>query len=205
MDNLKHPETLYPYLNWISEFEKGKPGLEAVILGACMLEDAFYKVNEFLSLVNFTGLNRHVWKAMYLLHAFKKPIDMKTVYHQMMLDHQAFSAFSKKKAEMALYIVNLTNHVNSAANIQVHAIMLLEMRILSATLTTVQEYPATGHLLVDKMDFLESLMLSSDKFSLIEKFIDYTIYQYPDEEMVKDLQEIKRMTSVRANKIREAI
>lgn len=95
---------------------------EGVILGACLLEaSAFGRVNTMLESCHFTSANVVVWDAMVAVREAKKPIDLLTVSKQIStLEHSSNFNFIH-------YAITLTNRVCSTANLEYHALVLIEI------------------------------------------------------------------------------
>jgi replicative DNA helicase len=99
--------------------------LEQAVLGALMLEkDALTEVIEILQPESFyKDSHNRIYNAIRTLFSESEPVDMLTVTNQL-----------KKSGELELiggpfYITELTQKVNSAANIEYHARVILEMAI----------------------------------------------------------------------------
>lgn len=99
--------------------------LEEAVLGAILLSN-----NEFLKIVDlirpnhfYTDQHKEIYSAIFSLWIQGKPIDMRTVVHQLR---------ESGKLEIvggAYYIAELTSKVSSAANIEYHARIIIEMSI----------------------------------------------------------------------------
>lgn len=96
--------------------------VEGIILGACLLEaSAFGRVNTMLESCHFTSANIIVWDAMAAVREAKKPIDLLTVSKQIStLEHSS-------KFNFIHYAITLTNRVCSTANLEYHALVLIEI------------------------------------------------------------------------------
>jgi len=99
--------------------------LEKAVLGALMLEShSFAQVQEFLKPDHFyLESHKEIFRAIRQLKAAGHPIDMRTVKNQLS---------QTGKLELiggAVYIVELTTEVSSAANIEYHARVILEMAV----------------------------------------------------------------------------
>ena len=99
--------------------------LETTVLGALMLEkNALTSVVEFLRPEHFyTEQNREIYQAIIDLFKSSEPVDMRTVVAQLR---------KNGKLELvggAFYIAELTSKVSSAANIEYHARIIIEMAI----------------------------------------------------------------------------
>ncbi|HMV09841.1 MAG TPA: replicative DNA helicase [Cyclobacteriaceae bacterium] len=99
--------------------------LEEAVLGALMLEkSALNAVVEFLKPEHFySEAHREIYTAIITLFKSSEPVDMRTVVNQLRKDG---------KIELiggAYYIAELTSKVSSAANIEYHARVIIEMAI----------------------------------------------------------------------------
>src|SRR5688572_5084366 len=101
--------------------------LEEAVLGALMLEkNALNAVVEFLKPEHFyKESHQEIYLAILALFKASEPVDMRTVVHQL-----------RKSAKLELidgngayYIAELTSKVSSAANIEYHARVIIEMAI----------------------------------------------------------------------------
>ncbi|GIV35941.1 MAG: replicative DNA helicase [Cyclobacteriaceae bacterium] len=101
------------------------PDLEEAVLGALMLEKgALNAVIEFLKPEHFyVEAHQHIYSAIVTLFKSSEPVDMRTVVNQLR---------KEGKLELvggAYYIAELTAKVSSAANIEYHARVIIEMAI----------------------------------------------------------------------------
>ena len=99
--------------------------LEEAVLGALMLEkSALNAVVEFLKPEHFySESHREIYQSIIQLFKSSEPVDMRTVVNQLRKDG---------KIELvggAYYIAELTSKVSSAANIEYHARVVIEMAI----------------------------------------------------------------------------
>jgi replicative DNA helicase len=101
--------------------------LEEAVLGALMLEkNALNAVVEFLKPEHFyKDSHKEIYDAIIELFKSSEPVDMRTVVHQLR---------KKGKLELiegngAFYIAELTSKVSSAANVEYHARVVVEMAI----------------------------------------------------------------------------
>jgi replicative DNA helicase len=99
--------------------------LEEVVLGALMLEkNALNAVVEFLKPEHFySEVHKEIYSAIIELFKATEPVDMRTVVNQLR---------KEGKIELvggAYYIAELTSRVSSAANIEYHARVIMEMAI----------------------------------------------------------------------------
>lgn len=99
--------------------------LEEAVLGALMLEkNALTAVIEFLRPEHFyTEQHRDIYHAIVDLFKSSEPVDMRTVVAQLRKNGKL------EVAGGAYYIADLTSRVSSAANIEYHARIIIEMAI----------------------------------------------------------------------------
>jgi hypothetical protein len=96
--------------------------VEGIILGACLLEaTAFGRVSSMLESCHFTEVNINVWEAMAAVNEAKKPIDLLTVSKQLSTLEYGH------KFNFIHYATTLTNRVCSTANLEYHALILIEL------------------------------------------------------------------------------
>ena len=99
---------------------------EEAVLGALMIDDN--AVTEVLSVLKpemfYVEANQHVFSAIQRLFSASQPIDVLTVTNQLKKD---------KTLELsggASYVAGLTNRLNSSANLEFHARIVMEKFIL---------------------------------------------------------------------------
>jgi replicative DNA helicase len=99
--------------------------LEEAVLGAVMLEkNALNAVVEFLKPEHFyVEKHKVIYTAVLELFKASEPVDMRTVVNQLR------KSGNLDKIEGTFYIAELTSKVSSAANIEYHARVILEMAI----------------------------------------------------------------------------
>lgn len=101
------------------------PDLEEAVLGALMLEkNALNQVIEFLKAEHFyLDVHKELYAAIVELFKASEPVDMRTVVNQL-----------RKNGKLELIggaykVAELTSKVSSAANIEYHARVIIEMAI----------------------------------------------------------------------------
>ena len=99
--------------------------LEEAVLGALMLEkNALTAVIEFLRPEHFyTEQHKEIYQAITDLFKASEPVDMRTVVAQLRKNGRL------EVVGGAYYIAELTSRVSSAANIEYHARIIIEMAI----------------------------------------------------------------------------
>jgi len=129
--------------------------LEQAVLGALMLEkEALNDVIEILKPESFDlEAHQRIYKAILALFAKSEPIDLLTVTNQLR------STGELEMAKGPVYITQLTQRVNSAANIEYHARLLLQLSIKRELISIANEvqrnaYEETSDVfeLLDKME-----------------------------------------------------
>jgi replicative DNA helicase len=101
--------------------------LEEAVLGALMLEkNALNAVVEFLKPEHFyKEAHQEIYSAILTLFKASEPVDMRTVVHQLRKN----AKLELIEGNGAYYIAELTSKVSSAANIEYHARVIIEMAI----------------------------------------------------------------------------
>ena len=101
------------------------PDLEIAVLGALMLEkNALTSVVEFLRPEHFySEQHKEIYQAIIDLFKATEPVDMRTVVAQLRKNGKL------ELAGGAFYIAELTSKVSSAANIEYHSRIIIEMAI----------------------------------------------------------------------------
>lgn len=99
--------------------------LEEAVLGALMLEkNALNAVIEFLKPEHFyVEANKVIYEAIVQLFKASEPVDMRTVVNQLRKNGKI------EMVQGAYYIAELTSKVSSAANVEYHARVIIEMAI----------------------------------------------------------------------------
>ncbi|MBR3559718.1 MAG: replicative DNA helicase [Bacteroidales bacterium] len=99
---------------------------EEAVLGALMIDDN--AVTEVLSILQpemfYVEANQHVFSAIKKLFSASQPIDVLTVTNQLKKDKQL------ELSGGASYVAGLTTRLNSAANVEFHARIVMEKFIL---------------------------------------------------------------------------
>ncbi len=150
--------------------------LEEAILGALMLEkNALTAVVEFLRPEHFyTEQHKEIYNAIIDLFKASEPVDMRTVVAQL-----------RKSAKLevvggAYYIAELTSKVSSAANIEYHARIIIEMAIKR---DLIQIASQIHH------DAYED---TTDVFELLDK-TEQNIFQISDSNLRKNYDNMKSL------------
>ncbi len=142
------------------------PELEEAVLGALMLEDdALSKVIDILRPESFyREAHQRIYSAITFLFANSEPIDLMTVSNQLR---------STAEIELVggiLFLTDLTEKVNSAANIEFHARIVAEMSIKRQIISICSEM--TKNAFEDTSDaFLLLDQLEQELFSLSDSNI----------------------------------
>lgn len=150
--------------------------LEEAILGALMLEkNALTAVIEFLRPDHFyTEQHKEIYNAIIDLFKATEPVDMRTVVAQL-----------RKNAKLELvggayYIAELTSKVSSAANIEYHARIIIEMAIKR---DLIQIASQVHH---------EAYEDTTDVFELLDK-TEQSIFQISDSNLRKNYDNMKSL------------
>jgi replicative DNA helicase len=151
--------------------------LEEAVLGALMLEkNALNAVVEFLKPEHFYAeAHKEIYTAIVELFKNSEPVDMRTVVHQL-----------RKTAKLELIdsgaykIAELTSKVSSAANIEYHARVIIEMAIKR----TLIEIASKIH-----TDAYED---TTDVFELLDK-TEQSIFEVSDSNLRKNYDNMKNL------------
>jgi len=150
--------------------------LEEAILGALMLEkNALTAVVEFLRPEHFySDQNKEIFTAIIDLFKASEPVDMRTVVAQLRKNGKL------EVAGGAFYIAELTSKVSSAANIEYHARIIIEMAIKR---DLIQIASQVHH------DAYED---TTDVFDLLDK-TEQSIFQISDSNLRKNYDNMKSL------------
>jgi replicative DNA helicase len=150
--------------------------LEEVVLGALMLEkNALNAVVEFLKPEHFyLETHKEIYTAIVDLFKATEPVDMRTVVNQL-----------RKTAKIELvggayYIAELTSKVSSAANIEYHARVIMEMAIKRELIQVASQIQS---------DAYED---TTDVFELLDK-TEQSIFQISDSNLRKNYDNMRNL------------
>jgi replicative DNA helicase len=152
------------------------PDLEEAVLGALMLEkNALNAVVEFLKPEHFyKEQHKEIYTAIVDLFKSSDPVDMRTVVNQL-----------RKSAKLELiggayYIAELTSKVSSAANIEYHARVIMEMAIKRELIQVSSQI---------QQDAYED---TTDVFELLDK-TEQSIFQISDSNLRKNYDNMRSL------------
>jgi replicative DNA helicase len=150
--------------------------LEEAVLGALMLEkNALNAVVEFLKPEHFyTEAHQEIYAAIVELFKNSEPVDMRTVVNQLR---------KNGKLELvggAYYIAELTSKVSSAANIEYHARVIIEMAIKRNLIQIASQVHS---------DAYED---TTDVFELLDK-TEQSIFEISDSNLRKNYDSMKNL------------
>lgn len=150
--------------------------LEEAILGALMLEkNALTAVVEFLRPEHFySDQHKEIYTAIIDLFKSSEPVDMRTVVAQLRKNGKL------EVAGGAFYIAELTSKVSSAANIEYHARIIIEMAIKR---DLIQIASLVHH---------EAYEDTTDVFDLLDK-TEQSIFQISDSNLRKNYDNMKSL------------
>jgi replicative DNA helicase len=150
--------------------------LEEAILGALMLEkNALTAVVEFLRADHFyKEQNKTVYEAIIDLFKATEPVDMRTVVAQLRKNGKL------ELAGGAYYIAELTSKVSSAANIEYHSRIIIEMAIKRDLISIASQI---------HHDAFED---TTDVFELLDK-TEQSIFQISDSNLRKNYDNMKTL------------
>lgn len=150
--------------------------LEEAILGALMLEkNALTAVVEFLRPEHFySDQHKEIFQAIIDLFKASEPVDMRTVVAQLRKNGKL------EVAGGAFYIAELTSKVSSAANIEYHSRIIIEMAIKR---DLIQIASQVHH---------EAYEDTTDVFDLLDK-TEQSIFQISDSNLRKNYDNMKSL------------
>jgi replicative DNA helicase len=148
--------------------------LEEAVLGAVLLEkNALTSVVSFLKPEHFyTSAHELIYKAVIQLFQSASPVDMRTVVMQLRKNGEL------ELAGGAYYIAELTSKVSSAANIEYHARIVVEMAIKRTVITIGHSMSSKGY--EDSMDVFALLdFAESSIFNLLDSNMKGEVKKMP--------------------------
>lgn len=163
--------------------------LEEAVLGALMLErDAILSVPFLKPSHLYSQAHQEILTAILSLRQAKEPVDMRTVLHQLRKTGKI-----EILPEGAYYIASLTSKVSSAANIEYHSRIIVEMAIkrnliISASKIHQLAYEDTSDALsildstITDLQFLKDRDVSNSGPELIKKLWETTLITEKPEE-----------------------
>ncbi len=139
--------------------------LEESVLGAIILErDAINSVVSFLLPDHFyKEAHAEIYRAILNLRSKSGPIDMRTVVNELRESGKIESIGG------ALYIAQLTSAMASAANIEWHARVVVEMAIKRRLITSSSELIYRGY--DDKKDCFEMLDFAEQELNAVKEWV----------------------------------
>jgi len=161
--------------NIISELGKLPPQaieVEEAVLGALMIEkDALTAVIDILKPDSFyKDANQKIYAAILSLFAKSEPVDLLTITNQLKINGEL------EMVGGALYVTQLTQKVNSAANIEYHARIIVEQAIkrqligISTKIQTEAFEDATD--VFDLLDRMESAIFEVSEANIRKNYAD---------------------------------
>lgn len=155
----KKPQTNLEDIIFNGKLQPQALDLEEVVLGACMLEKgAVDKVYASLSADTFySDAHKSVWSAIDALYVERSPIDILTV------TQKAMQLGKLQECGGAFYITTLTNRVSSAANIETHALLLVQKYIARLMITICGRFGAKFFEDGDPLQFLDEMIVEMNK------------------------------------------
>lgn len=170
-------------------------GIEEAILGGCLLENGYIKISNILTSKNFSSWP-HNYNHAVMFEAvetlFPQAIDILTVSDWVR---------KYKSLNLSYEITDITTKVNSTANIQAHALILLEIDIT-------EKFQKLLTTLSSKADLLHSSALSemlseakkpqTDIFQLIDDSIAYFRKIDAEQDLLAGLENFRKAIDTKA-------
>jgi replicative DNA helicase len=160
--------------------------LEEAVLGALMLEkNALTAVIEYLRPEHFyTEQHKEIYQAIIDLFKGSQPVDMRTVVAQLRKNGRL------EVVGGAYYIAELTSRVSSAANIEYHARIIIEMAIKRELITISSQI---------QQDAYED---TTDVFDLLDK-TEQAVFSISDSNLRKNYDTMKSLMSRAVQELQE--
>ncbi len=160
--------------------------LEEAVLGALMLEkNALTAVVEYLRPEHFyTEQHKEIFQAIIDLFKGSQPVDMRTVVAQLRKNGRL------EVVGGAYYIAELTSRVSSAANIEYHARIIIEMAIKRELITISSQI---------QQDAYED---TTDVFDLLDK-TEQAVFAISDSNLRKNYDSMKALMSRAVQELQE--
>ncbi len=183
---------------WIDQNKPVKLGLESAIIGAVLLESSTMpRLADILQPKHFSDQNKQYWDTL-LSMLDSTPIDLKTFAHRQAVRHPERD-IKHVVDDLILYISSL----NSSANVETYAYMLLEHGVVAYFLHLYTTHVANKKVAAFAEDILEVLLVSDDKMKELSDFTGFLKGLLPDEEFTKSLVDFENSQYSRAMTIRK--
>lgn len=185
-----------------TEQEDERRNVERSILGALIIEPRnIPRVMDILSPANFLEISSYIYLA--IRNAYKAgPVDHRTVTHQLhplLKGHRQYTLI-----EAAVMICDCTDRVHSAANLETHALLLVEMSILDQLLMMYDKLPDKDQLIEAYVqDLLENISMSDSKLDTLVMSIPYFEKVLPEHPYTAGLQELRDNIYSKAKQVRK--
>ncbi len=175
--------------------KKARLELECCIIGACLIENCYDQIGKYLQPGNFTCESyRSIWQAIADLWP-TDPVDMRTVNHHLI---------RKYDKQLAYEIATCAAYVNSAANVEFHAMKLLEIDIQSKVLRAIEQakwHPADGLIKEASRDIWVSMSGAKDILSTLEDAAAWLSKVDSDHSLTKEIIAFDNAVSAKASQI----
>lgn len=175
-----------------------KVQFETAVIGAAVLEpNCLPRIIDLLDSKNFTGINAHLWQAILQLHG-KRAIDLQTVCHQAVLNTDIDPGL------LANRLADAASRVNSAANVEVHALTILELDIATKFYDLVANHKTTQESKVFEAivaEVLDALYQDKDKLKTLEDALAYMQTVDPNNDLTIKVKEFHDGIQAKADRI----
>lgn len=156
-----------------------KHKIEHAVIGAILLEShAVHRIIDILDPKNFTGINQHIWASIINMYTTNTPIDLKSAYHQILKDHPHLSEDQNTGPgdPLAYHLAYCLACVNSAANIETHAMTIMELDISTKfyqLISSAKEIETSKVFQAIAMEVLDAIYQDKDKLRTLEEGVRY--------------------------------
>jgi hypothetical protein len=186
-------------LRYMADSADIKNRIEQNIIGAILLENGIMnRVADLLTYKNFSGHHRMLYQTMHEMHG-KMPIDMITVYNHVKV--KTITDFKTDAKTWALTLSACLSRVNDSANIETHALLLIEYSIVDQVL---QAYSQTDKSAVAEAmgtEIIVDLFASTDRLQSMHAASAWLNASIPDEPLTEAINDIISNVSKKAHKV----
>ncbi len=170
--------------------------MECSIIGAILLENTYGRIGKYLTVKNFsTKEHQAIWQAFTDLWP-NKPVDLRSVHHHLVAMYGQHLAYQ---------LATCTTHVNSSANLEYHALCLVELDIQTKVLRAIERtkwHPADSRIKDAAAEIWFGMESTCDILGTLEDAASYLSKIEPDHPITKQIVGYNQAVAAKANEIK---